>query len=196
MSARFWYLLSADVVLVVHFAFVLFVVLGLAAIWIGWFCKWKAVRNVRFRVAHLACMGVVVLESVFGVVCPLTTWEKDLRFAAGSEVYEETSMKHWAQGDVLRIAACGFHGDLRRVLPGNRAEPDRGEAGLAWQVTGLRKLRILRMMASGEVDLRELPDDLVNSKPKAVAEARPIGRGSERRVFLPVHLQFAIGGVF
>ena len=95
MSARFWYLLSADVVLVVHFAFVLFVVLGLAAIWIGWFCKWKAVRNVRFRVAHLACMGVVVLESVFGVVCPLTTWEKDLRFAAGSEVYEETFMQHW-----------------------------------------------------------------------------------------------------
>ena len=95
MSARSWYLLSADAVLVIHFAFVLFVVLGLGAIWVGWLRNWKFVRNIRFRVAHLACMGVVVLESVFGVVCPLTTWEKDLRFAAGAEVYEETFMQHW-----------------------------------------------------------------------------------------------------
>ena len=95
MSARSWYLLSADAVLVIHFAFVLFVVLGLGAIWVGWFRKWKFVRNIRFRVAHLACMGVVVLESVFGIVCPLTTWERDLRLAAGAEIYEETFMQHW-----------------------------------------------------------------------------------------------------
>ncbi len=95
MSARFWYLLTADAVLIVHFAFVLFVVLGLGAIWIGWFRKWRFVRKVRFRVAHLAAMGVVVLESVFGIVCPLTTWEKNLRLAAGADVYEETFMQHW-----------------------------------------------------------------------------------------------------
>jgi hypothetical protein len=69
--------------------------LRLGAIWIGWFRKWKFVPNVWFRVAHLACMGVVVLKAVFGIVCPLTTWEKDLRFAAGAEVYEETFMQHW-----------------------------------------------------------------------------------------------------
>lgn len=95
MSARFWYLLAADAVLAVHFAFVLFVVLGLGVIWIGWLRNWKFVRNVWFRVAHLAAMGVVVLESVFSVTCPLTTWEKDLRLAAGADVYEETFMQHW-----------------------------------------------------------------------------------------------------
>lgn len=95
MSARFWYLLTADAVLAIHFAFVLFVVLGLGAIWIGWLRKWRFVRNVWFRVAHLAAMGGVVLESVFGITCPLTTWEKDLRVAAGADVYEETFMQHW-----------------------------------------------------------------------------------------------------
>ena len=95
MSARFWYLLAADAVLAVHFAFVLFVVLGLGVIWIGWFREWKFVRNVWFRVAHLSAMGVVVLESVFKITCPLTTWEKELRLAAGADVYEETFMQHW-----------------------------------------------------------------------------------------------------
>ena len=95
MSARTWQLLAADAILIIHFAFVLFVVLGLGAIWIGWIRKWRFVRRVWFRAAHLGCMGVVVLESVFGIVCPLTTWEKNLRHAVGADIYEETFMQHW-----------------------------------------------------------------------------------------------------
>jgi len=45
--------LLADIVLVVHFAFVLFVVGGLVLIWIGVVLRWAWVRNFWFRVAHL-----------------------------------------------------------------------------------------------------------------------------------------------
>ena len=76
--------LLADVVLVVHFAFVAFVVGGLAAIWLGAALGWRWVRNRRFRLAHLAAICFVAGEALFGVMCPLTVWEDALR-GRGSE---------------------------------------------------------------------------------------------------------------
>ena len=71
----------ADVILVVHFAFVLFVVGGLALIWAGAWRRWHWVRNFRFRVAHLAAIGLVACEALIGMACPLTEWEYLLRGA-------------------------------------------------------------------------------------------------------------------
>jgi len=71
--------LLADIVLVVHFAFVLFVVGGLAAVWIGAAAGWRWVRNFGFRIAHLAAIAFVAGESLFGIWCPLTVWEAALR---------------------------------------------------------------------------------------------------------------------
>jgi hypothetical protein len=71
--------LLADVVLVVHFAFVAFVVGGLAAIWLGAALGWRWVRNRTFRLAHLAAICFVAAEALFGVMCPLTVWEDALR---------------------------------------------------------------------------------------------------------------------
>jgi hypothetical protein len=54
------------------------------------------VRNFWFRVAHLAAIGVVVLESAFGVTCPLTTWEMRLRaLAGGGQYYQGSFLQHW-----------------------------------------------------------------------------------------------------
>lgn len=90
------YLVLADLVLVIHFLFVAFVVLGLLLIWIGWFRRWNFVRNFWFRVAHLAAIGVVAAESLIGFVCPLTTWEDKLRLLAGGEArYQESFIQHW-----------------------------------------------------------------------------------------------------
>ena len=69
----------ADFVLVVHFAFVAFVVGGLALIWIGAAAGWQWVRNFWFRIAHLAAIAFVAAEAVVGVLCPLTVWEAALR---------------------------------------------------------------------------------------------------------------------
>ena len=54
-------------------------VVGLALVWIGWIRGWAFVRNAWFRGAHLLAMAIVVLESVFGIECPLTTLEHALR---------------------------------------------------------------------------------------------------------------------
>lgn len=69
----------ADAVLVVHFAFVLFVTGGLVLIWIGAAAGWRWVRNFGFRVAHLAAIVFVAGEALAGVWCPLTLWEAQLR---------------------------------------------------------------------------------------------------------------------
>jgi len=69
----------ADLILIVHLAFVLFIVGGLAAIWIGAACGWSWVRNFWFRIAHLAAIVFVAAESLVGIWCPLTIWEDALR---------------------------------------------------------------------------------------------------------------------
>ena len=77
--------------------FVAFVVFGLALILIGKIRNWSWVRNAWFRIAHLAAIGVVVLQSWFGIICPLTTWEMALRQRAGDAVYAGTFMSHWLE---------------------------------------------------------------------------------------------------
>jgi len=71
--------LIADLILVLHFSFVLFIVGGLALIWTGAGLGWRWVRNLWFRVAHLAAILFVAGEALAGVWCPLTVWEDALR---------------------------------------------------------------------------------------------------------------------
>ena len=88
----------ADLVLILHTAFVAFVVVGLLLVWIGWFRRWNFVRNFWFRISHLAAIGVVAAESLIGFVCPLTIWEDQLRSLAGGEAhYHESFIQHWLQ---------------------------------------------------------------------------------------------------
>ncbi len=75
-------LLLADFILVVHFAFVLFVVGSLPLIWIGAVAGWRWIRNLRYRVAHLAAILFVSAETAAGIWCPLTLWEDALRGTA------------------------------------------------------------------------------------------------------------------
>lgn len=74
-------LLLADLILAAHFAFVLFVVLGLPLIWIGAAARWHWIRNHLFRIAHLAAILFVSTEAAAGIWCPLTLWEDALRGA-------------------------------------------------------------------------------------------------------------------
>ena len=97
MQTSDWYRLSADALLVAHVLFVLFVVGGLLLIYIGRFRAWTWVRNVRFRVLHLLAVAVVVLQSWFGLICPLTTWELALRAKAGDAIFEGSFISHWLQ---------------------------------------------------------------------------------------------------
>jgi len=71
--------LAADAILLVHFAFVAFVVAGLAAIWAGAILDWEWIRHFWFRVGHLAAISLVAAEALLGIMCPLTVWEDALR---------------------------------------------------------------------------------------------------------------------
>jgi hypothetical protein len=90
-----FYLLAADAILLLHVLFVLFVVLGLLLVFAGRLAGWAWVRNRAFRIAHLVAIGIVVLQSWFGVICPLTTLEMWLRSRAGDATYAGSFIAHW-----------------------------------------------------------------------------------------------------
>jgi len=83
------YRVLADLVLILHTAFIAFVVLGLVVIAVGVAMRWGWVRNFYFRVAHLAAIGYVVAQAFCGMVCPLTDFENFLRQRGGEAPYGE-----------------------------------------------------------------------------------------------------------
>ena len=91
------YQLLADVVLVLHFAIVVFVLGGLLLVVAGNVRRWRWVNNLWFRLAHLAAIGVVVAQAWLGQACPLTTLESWLRVQAGSPSYSKSFVEHWVQ---------------------------------------------------------------------------------------------------
>lgn len=85
----------ADAILVVHAAFVLFVVLGLPATWVGIALDKPFAYNPWFRGLHLAAIGFVVIETLLGYVCPLTTWEAALRGDTSGEGFIQRHVHAW-----------------------------------------------------------------------------------------------------
>ncbi len=97
----------ADLVLLIHFAIVLFVVGGLLLIVGGNLLCWSWVNRWWFRAIHLLAISVVVLESWLGIECPLTTLENWLRLQAGQGVYQGSFIQHWVHG-VMFYQAPGW----------------------------------------------------------------------------------------
>lgn len=93
------YRILANFVLVTHLGVVVFVVGGLACILVGNFCRiWPWVNSLGYRLAHLAAIGGVVLQSWLGQECPLTTLESWLRVQSGASGYEQKGfIEHWIQ---------------------------------------------------------------------------------------------------
>lgn len=83
-----FYGLLADLIVLVHFAYVAAVVLGLPAFLIGIMLKQSWARNIWLRGGHLAMILIVVAEAWAGVTCPLTDWEYDLRVLANQNPEE------------------------------------------------------------------------------------------------------------
>ena len=71
------YRLLADAVVLVHFAFILFVVFG----------AWLALRWRWIPWLHLPCVAWGVLIELAGGICPLTPLENRLRLAGGEAGY-------------------------------------------------------------------------------------------------------------
>ena len=91
------YRILADLVLLVHTAFIAFVVLGLVLILVGGALDWQWVRNRWFRIAHLTCIAIVVFQAWFNIACPLTVWENNLRAWAGETTYPGGFFAYWVR---------------------------------------------------------------------------------------------------
>lgn len=77
--------LLADFVLLLHLAFVLFVVLGGFLVW----------RCPRLAWLHLPAAAWGALIELGGWICPLTPLENHLRRLGGGEVYAESFIAHY-----------------------------------------------------------------------------------------------------
>ena len=114
----------ADLVVVIHATYVSVVVFGLAAILVGAALRWGWVRNFWFRLIHLAMIALVVLESLFGIPCPLTDLEDYLRRAAGEDVQAGSFIGRWVHNIIfydcapqsLTLVYCLFGGAVLATM--------------------------------------------------------------------------------
>jgi hypothetical protein len=80
-----FYRLSADLVLIIHLAFVLFVALGGLVV----------LRRPRLMWLHLPAVVWGALSEFLGVLCPLTPLETALRELGGGSGYEGDFIAHY-----------------------------------------------------------------------------------------------------
>ena len=104
MEPQSLYTWIADLILITHLLFVIFVVFGLVLVFAGRLRAWRWVRNPWLRATHLLGIGIVVVQSWLGVICPLTIWEMQLRAMAGDATYHGSFIAHWL-GELLYFEA-------------------------------------------------------------------------------------------
>jgi hypothetical protein len=80
-----WYRLFADLLVLVHFAFVLFVVLGGLLV----------LRHPRLAWVHLPAAAWGATTEFTGWICPLTPWEQSLRQLGGQAGYAGGFVDHY-----------------------------------------------------------------------------------------------------
>jgi hypothetical protein len=124
----------ADLVVVFHLVFILFVATGALLAW-----RWP-----RLFWLHLPAAAYAAAIVTIGFTCPLTPLEKHLRRIAGQEGYSGGFVKHYLEGVVypggltplLRTLAAaaivvGYIGLAVRWRRTNAARPDLSERGSA-----------------------------------------------------------------
>ncbi len=80
----------SDLLVLVHLAYAGFVVAGFILILLGAWRSWKWIRQPLFRWIHLGCIGLVAVEVIVGVVCPLTLLENWLLVGGGGSGYDRS----------------------------------------------------------------------------------------------------------
>jgi hypothetical protein len=91
--------LLADLVVVVHLAFILFVAVGGLLVW-----RWP-----RLMRLHVPALGWGIAIVTVGFTCPLTPLEKQLRERAGEQGYEGGFVDRYIEGVI-------YPGSLTRLL--------------------------------------------------------------------------------
>jgi Protein of Unknown function (DUF2784) len=80
--------LLADLVVVVHLAYLVFIP-------VGGFLAWRWPRLIP---VHVAAVGIALVSVTVGFECPLTTWEQTLRRRGGETPYTGGFVDHYLTG--------------------------------------------------------------------------------------------------
>ena len=106
--------LIADIVLVIHFCVVIFIISGFVLIPIGYKFDWGWIANTQLRIFHTGMMVFITLETLLGITCPLTSIENSLRGIYQSKSFIEYWIKQIIYWDVpvhfFIILYCMFLG--------------------------------------------------------------------------------------
>ena len=86
----------AGALLLVHFSLAASITLGFFIIPIGYKLGWNWIKNRNLRLLHLSLMGVITVETILGLTCPLTVLENMFRDAD----YSSSFMSYWI-GQIL-----------------------------------------------------------------------------------------------
>ncbi len=97
------YKLLADLVFLVHLAFVLFVVFGAVAVW----------YRPRLAWLHVPAAAWGALIEFAGWICPLTPWEQSLRALAGEQGFTGGFVEHYL---VPVVYPAGLTREIQIVL--------------------------------------------------------------------------------
>ena len=81
----------ADALLIVHFSLAAFISLGIFIIPIGYMLGWNWLKNRNLRFLHLSLVGVITVETIVGLTCPLTVLENMFRDVD----YSSSFMSYW-----------------------------------------------------------------------------------------------------
>ena len=79
------YAFAAESVLILHLAFIVFVMLG----------GWLAIRHRAWALVHLPAAVWGAYVELSGRLCPLTVWENALRLRAGQAGYRGSFLEHY-----------------------------------------------------------------------------------------------------
>lgn len=117
----------ADIVVAIHFAFVVFVVAG----------GLLALRWPKVLWAHVPAVAYSAVIVAFSITCPLTPLERNLREQAGQERYQESFIERYVEGvlypgDMLRhaqaLAALVIAGSWITLALRHRSRPPHNGA--------------------------------------------------------------------
>jgi len=89
------FILLADLTVLFHASFVLFIVVGQLLITLGWWQSWRWSQNLLFRILHLSAISYVVIETWLGIPCPLTLLESKLRILGGQTATDLGFIAYW-----------------------------------------------------------------------------------------------------
>ena len=81
----------ADLILLLHFIVIAFIGAGIFLVPVGYYFDWIWVTSRRIRAAQIVLMAIVMLESLFGLTCPLTILEQGFR----GQDYSQSFLGYW-----------------------------------------------------------------------------------------------------